>query len=123
MASRQSLFSRRLNIWITVEKPMGLYRESSKLLKQGDEPQLSISLGFAWLTNTTFLQEITPAISHALDNKWQLTFHLKLDEMRSLSKEASFVFKGEPNTAVADFINAYQALLMTMISIKSCLMR
>lgn len=114
MANRQSLFNRRLSIWITVEKLMGLYRENSKLLKQGDEPQLSISLGFAWLTNTTLLQGITPAISHALDSKWQLTFHLKLDEMRSLSKEAAFVFKGKPNTAVADFINAYQALLMAM---------
>lgn len=114
MANRQSLFNRRLSIWITVEKLMGLYRENSKLLKQGDEPQLAISLNFAWLTNTTLLQEITPAISHALDKEWQLVFHLKLDEMRSLSKEAAFVFKGKPNKAIADFINAYQALLMTM---------
>ena len=114
MANRQSLFDRRLNIWITVEKLMGLYRENSKLLKQGDEPQLAISLNFAWLTNTTLLQEITPAISHTLDKEWQLVFHLKLDEMRSLSKEAAFVFKGKPNKAIADFINAYQALLMTM---------
>lgn len=114
MANRQSLFNRRLNIWITVEKLMGLYRENSKLLNQGDKPQLAISLNFAWLTNTTLLQEITPAISHALDKEWQLVFHLKLDEMRSLSKEAAFVFKGKPNKAIADFINAYQALLMTM---------
>lgn len=114
MANRQSLFNRRLNIWITVEKLMGLYRENSKLLKQGDKPQLAISLNFAWLTNTTLLQEIAPAISHALDKEWQLVFHLKLDEMRSLSKEAAFVFKGKPNKAIADFINAYQALLMTM---------
>lgn len=114
MANRQSLFDRRLNIWIIVEKLMGLYRENSKLLKQGDKPQLAISLNFAWLTNTTLLQEITPAISHALDKEWQLVFHLKLDEMRSLAKEAAFVFKGKPNKAIADFINAYQALLMTM---------
>ena len=114
MAIRQSLFNRRLNIWISVEKLMGLYRENSKLLKQGGEPQLAISLDFVWLTNTTLLQEITPAISHTLDNKWQLALHLKLDELRSLSKEAAFVFKGKPNTAIAGFIDAYQTLLMTM---------
>lgn len=114
MANRQSLFNRRLNIWITVEKLMRLYRENSKQPKQDDEPQFAIELNFAWLTNATFLQEITPAISHTLDSKWQLTLHLKLDEMRSLSKEATFAFKGKPKKAIADFIDAYQALLFAM---------
>ena len=114
MANRQSLFSRRLSIWITVEKLMGLYRENSKQLKQDDEPQFAIELNFAWLTNTTFLQEIAPVILHTLDKKWQLALHLKLDEMKSLSKEAAFTFKGKPKTVIADFIDAYQALLFAM---------
>lgn len=114
MTNRQSLFNRRLNIWITVEKLMGLYQENSELLKQNNEPQVAIALNFKWLTNTTFLQGIAPAISHTLDEKWQLALHLKLDEMKSLSKEATFAFKGAPKTAIADFINAYQELLMTI---------
>lgn len=114
MANRQSLFDRRLKIWITAEKLMGLYRANSEFLKQDNEPQFGIALCFKWLTNTTSLQEITPAILHTLDEKWHLTFHLKLDEMKSLSKEATFTLKGKPKTVIADFIDAYQALLLAM---------
>ena len=114
MANRQSLFDRRLKIWIIVEKLTELYRANSVLLKRDDGSQPLVDLSFKWLTNTAFLQEITPAITHTLDEKWQLALYLKLDEMRSLSKESTFVFKGKPKTAIADFIDAYQALLLTM---------
>ena len=114
MANRQSLFDRRLKIWIITEKLMQLYRINSELLKKGDEPRFAISLCFELLTNTTFLQEITPAISHALESEHQLRLHLKLDEMKSLSMEATFVFKGQPKTVIAEFIDAYQALLFTI---------
>ncbi len=114
MANRQSLFDRRLKIWIITEKLMQLYRINSELLKKGDEPRFAISLCFELLTNTTFLQEITPAISHVLESEHQLRLHLKLDEMKSLSMEATFVFKGQPKTIIAEFIDAYQALLFTI---------
>ena len=114
MANRQRLFDRRLKIWITAEKLMQLYRVNSRFLKKDDKPQFAIDACFEWLTNTTFLQEISPAISHALESEYQLKLHLKLDEMKSLSKEASFVFKGKPRMALAEFIDAYQALLFGM---------
>ena len=114
MANRQRLFDRRLKIWITAEKLMQLYRVNSRFLKKDDKPQFAIDACFEWLTNTTFLQEISPAISHALESEYQLKLHLKLDEMKSLSKEASFVFKGKPRMALAEFIDAYQALLFRM---------
>lgn len=34
--------------------------------------------------------------------------------MKSLSMEATFVFKGQPKTTIAEFIDAYQALLFTI---------
>lgn len=114
MANRQSLFDRRLRIWIITEKLMQLYRTDSGLLKKGNEPQFAIDLCFEQLTNTTYLQEITPAISHVLESEHQLRLHLKLDEMKSLSTEATFVFKGQPKTVIAEFIDAYQALLFTI---------
>lgn len=111
MANRQRLFDRRLKIWIITEKLMQLYQSHSGLLKKDDEPQFAIDICFEWLTNTTFLQDISPAIWHMGDNEYQLKFHLKIDEMKSLSTEAAFVFKGRPKTAIAEFIDAYQALL------------
>lgn len=113
-ANRQSLFDRRLKIWITVEKLMQLYADNSDLLKIDDGPQFAVDEEFKWLINTTLLQEITPAISRALEAENQLRFHLKIDEMKSLSAEAAFVFKGKPKTIIAEFIDAYQALLFGM---------
>ncbi len=114
MANRQRLFDRRLKIWLTVEKLMQLYQDNVRLLKKDDEPQFAIGVCFEWLTNTTFLQEVSPAISHTLESKYQLKLHLKLDEMKSLSAEASYVFKGKPRMVLAEFIDAYQALLFRM---------
>lgn len=114
MANRQSLFDRRLKIWIITEKLMQLYRINSELLKKDNEAQFATDLCFERLTNTTYLQEISAAISHVLESEHQLKLHLKLDEMKSLSMEATFVFKGQPKTTIAEFIDAYQALLFTI---------
>ena len=114
MANRQSLFDRRLKIWIITEKLMQLYRINSELLKKDNEAQFATYLCFERLTNTTYLQEISAAISHVLESEHQLKLHLKLVEMKSLSMEATFVFKGQPKTTIAEFIDAYQALLFTI---------
>ena len=96
MANRQSLFDRRLRIWIITEKLIQLCRINPELSKKDNEPQFAIDLCFKRLTNTTYLQEISAAISHVLESEHQLKLHLKLDEMKSLSMEATFVFKGQP---------------------------
>ena len=49
-----------------------------------------------------------------LDADPQLKLHLKLDEMRSLSMEARFCFKGKSGEAIAEFLEDYQSLLFSM---------
>lgn len=114
LSNKQSLFTRRLNIWITVDKLMSVYAKNAKTLKQNDEPQMAIDLLFQWLTNTTFLQSISASINTVLDDDFQLKLHLKLDEMRSLAMEARFCFKGKSGDAIAEFLEAYQSLLFSM---------
>ena len=114
LSNKQSLFNRRLNIWITVDKLMGVYAKNAKNLKQEDEPQMAIDLLFVWLTITTYLQSISASINNVLDADLQLKLHLKLDEMRSLAMEARFCFKGKSGDAIAEFIEAYQSLLFSM---------
>lgn len=58
LSNKQSLFNRRLNIWITVDKLMSVYAKNAKNLEHDDEPQMAIDLTFALLTNTTYLQSI-----------------------------------------------------------------
>lgn len=114
LSNKQSLFNRRLNIWITVDKLMSVYAKNAKNLEHDDEPQMAIDLLFVWLTNTTYLQSISASISKVLDADLQLKLHLKLDEMRSLAMEARFCFKGKSGEAIAEFIEAYQSLLFSM---------
>lgn len=114
LSNKQSLFNRRLNIWITVDKLMGVYAKNAENLEHDDEPQMAIDLLFVWLTNTTYLQSISASINKVLDADLQLKLHLKLDEMRSLAMEAKFCFKGKTGDAIAEFIEAYQSLLFSM---------
>lgn len=114
LSNKQSLFNRRLNIWITVDKLMSVYANNAENLKHDDEPQMAIDLLFVWLTNTTYLQSISASINKVLDADLQLKLHLKLDEMRSLAMEARFCFKGKSGEAIAEFIEAYQSLLFSM---------
>lgn len=114
LSNKQSLFNRRLNIWITVDKLMSLFAKNAKNLEHNDEPQMAIDLLFVWLTNTTYLQSISASINKVLDADLQLKLHLKFDEMRSLAMEARFCFKGKSGEAIADFIEAYQSLLFSI---------
>lgn len=114
LSNNQSLFNRRLNIWITVDKLMSVYVKNAKDLEHDDEPQMAIGQLFEWLTNTTYLQSISASINKVLDADLQLKLHLKLDEMRSLAMEAKFCFKGKSGDAIAEFIEAYQSLLFSM---------
>ena len=114
LSNKQSLFNRRLNIWITVDKLINVYAKNAKNLEHNDEPQLAIDRLFVWLTNTTYLQSISASINHVLDADPQLKLHLKLDEMKSLAMEARFCFKGKSGDAIAEFIEAYQSLLFSM---------
>lgn len=114
LSNKQSLFNRRINIWITVDKLMSVYVKNAKGLEHGDEPQMAIGQLFEWLTNTTYLQSISASINKVLDADLQLKLHLKLDEMRSLAMEARFCFKGKSGEAIAEFIEAYQSLLFSM---------
>lgn len=114
LSNKQSLFNRRLNIWITVDKLMSVYVKNAKDLEHDDEPQMDIDLQFALLTNTTYLQSISTSINHVLDADPQLNLHLKLDEMRTLAMEVRFCFKGKSGEAIAEFIEAYQSLLSSM---------
>lgn len=114
LSNKQSLFNRRLNIWITVDKLMSVYAKNTKNLEHDDEPQMAMERLFVWLTNTTYLQSISASINHVLDADSQLKLHLKLDEMKSLAMEARFCFKGKSGNAIAEFIEAYQSLLFSM---------
>lgn len=114
LSNRQSLFNRKLSIWLTAQGLLALYKENQNLLKKKDEPQLSVDLILVWFTNNLFLCEAGLVASCPLDTEKQKLFLAKLDELNSLSVETKFVFKGEPAVAISNFITDYKQLLFSL---------
>lgn len=51
LSNKQSLFNRRLNIWITVDKLMSVYVKNVKDLEHDDEPQMAVGQLFECLVS------------------------------------------------------------------------
>lgn len=111
LSNKQSLFDRRLTIWLTVSGLLELYKSNKSQLKKNDEPQPALELDFVWLTNNAFLCDIGPAASHPLEAEHQKPMLTKLEELKRLALEAKLVFKGAPAKAITRFVVDYQMLL------------
>lgn len=115
MSNRQQLFARRLFLWTKARGLMELCGSNRCFLeKRDDGPEFSNKHIFLLLTNNSFLCDIGPAISHTLEQEWQLPLLSKLEEIRELSFEAKMIFRKAPAEALSDFISSYGALLRSM---------
>lgn len=108
LSNKQSLFDRRLSVWLTTLGLLSLYGENRDRLEKGDEPQLALDLIFAWLTNNSFLCDAGQAAFHPLEAEYQRPLLIKLEEMNGLSHEAKYVFKGAAAEAISCFIADYR---------------
>lgn len=115
MSNRQQLFARRLSVWTKARGLMELCKSNRRSLeKKADGPEFSNPLLFVWLTNNSFLCDISLAAGHTLEHEWQRPFLSKLEEIRVLSFEAGMVFRGAYAEALSEFISSYESLLMSM---------
>ena len=73
---------------------------------------LSCEFEFALLTNSSDLEEVTPAISKPLYQDEQNTLLKKREDLKNLALEISLVFDGELGEIMGEFISSYADLLM-----------
>lgn len=111
--NKQHLFDRRLDIYLKIDGLVSLYKEHRNTLesKNEDEPLLAADLDFIWLTNNSYLESITGAISEPLVEPQHKEFLIKREELKQLSAEAELVFKGNAASDIRDFIFCYEELL------------
>lgn len=114
LSNKQSLFERRISIWLTTLGLINLYENNRSLLKKDDAPQLSLDLLFVWRTNNTFLCDIGPAASHPLEQKYQQPFLMRLEDLGRLSLEARLAFKGHSSEVISRFLADYRQLLFSI---------
>jgi hypothetical protein len=122
ISNKQHLFDRRLKSWLIVKGLLDLFGEcrSVILTDEGSSPLIAIDLDFMWLTNDSYLEEITASISAALDSPEHTALLYKLEEMKSLSVEFTLLFakrlkhNDAPEREISHFILLYQTLLFRM---------
>lgn len=108
-ANKLKLLDRRLRVWGIVSGLMNLCKDYRNSL----EEELTIrddgnKLNFVFMTNNTFLYEITPAIDSPFEEGPHQDLLKKLEEMKSLSFEAKIIFRHKEARLVSEFIDRYQ---------------
>lgn len=119
MSNKQSLFDRRLKVYLNIKWMKLLCDEHNKLANtyindSNDGPLLSIDFMFALMTNCSYLEEVQGLLSHTLESEYQRKFLLKIESLKSLCEEARLIFPKSIGYPLADFIYYYEEMLLAM---------
>lgn len=110
VSNKQHLFDMRVAIYLTANGLVQLYKSHSKQLEEYEF--MANDLMFTWLTNNSYLEQITPVIKEPLKQPEQKEFLCKLESLKELSAKITFSFSGTASAALADFVLCYQELLL-----------
>lgn len=123
-SNKQALFERRLYAYLTV-KWMNLICERnekvcSEFIEKIDNFDItSVGLLFAYMTNTSFLEEIQTVINHTQDFEYYKRYMRKIEELRSLSEEITLIFSTNIGHDIADFVYYYSEALVAIYKYKA----
>lgn len=112
LSNKQQLFDRRLSCYMKFNMIYSLFSENKTLINMKDSFILSCEYEFALLTNSSDLEEVTPAISNTLHQDEQKVLLKKREDFKNLALEISMVFEGELGEIMGEFISSYADLLM-----------
>lgn len=117
ISNKQSLFDRRLAVFIKIDGIVKLYTENIVLLQpsKDNNPIFSVDYVFACLTNNSYLEEVGGVIQTPLKNPLHKQFLKKLEDIKQLAVEAELVFnRKNASKVVCSFVTDYERLLFSM---------
>lgn len=115
LSNKQHLFDKRTENYLVAKGLIQLYRNNcSRYVFEKDEPLFAIDLEFKWLTNNTYLEEISSIIENPLKEPEHKEFLIKLEELKNIAYKIEFLFWGKTSVTLRDFILHYQELLLSM---------
>lgn len=119
ISNKQSLFEKRVETYLIAKGLLELYKEHQHCLcRKGKGPYKAIETDFTWLTNNSFLESITKAISTPLQNPDHKIYLIKMEELKNTSTKIEFMFSGKEASKLAEFVLLYQNLLTQMYKYK-----
>lgn len=115
LSNKQHLFDKRVENYLIATGLIQLYRINCKHLNhEKDNPIFTIELEFAWLTNNTYLEQITPAIKNPLKEPSHKELLIKLENLNDVETKIKFLFSGKASILLGNFILRYEELLSEM---------
>lgn len=115
ISNKHQLFDRRVDRFITVNGLISLFKESKHLMDKEDyDDFIDITVLFHSLTNNIYLKDIGTIIDNTNKEDTRQNFLMKLEEMKKLSIEMNFLFRGDSINLIKDFVYEYQELLRVM---------
>lgn len=116
-SNKQFLFNKRIENYLIFYGIYELYMDNIKLLDYSDEKSdeaIIVDIQFSQLTNNSYLKDITKIINNPKNNDYKTEFLIKLEDMKRIATEISFLFKNKYGLALHDFIVCYQNVLLEM---------
>lgn len=115
ISNKQHLFDKRIENYLVIVGLIELYKNNLSYFEEKKEKVLLANdLSFTWLTNNSYLEEITPAIKHPLEEPYHKALLLKLEDIKEIGTKSSFLYKGKAGQLLRDFVFSYQELLFRM---------
>lgn len=117
MSNKQFLFNKRIKNYLIFYVIYELYMDNIKLLDYSDEKSdeaIIVDIQFSQLTNNCYLKDITKIINNPKNNDYKTEFLIKLEDMKRIATEISFLFQNKYGLALHDFIVCYQNVLLEM---------
>lgn len=114
-SNKQKMFDRRIKVWMIVEGLCNLCESSMEYLRAKQmEPDLSNDLHFFWMTNNSFLYEVSDVIHVETDREKQSVLLSKIELIKEISVEASLIYRGKVAHYISQFLIGYEELLYVM---------
>lgn len=115
LSNKQHLFDKRVEHYLVAKELIQLYESNRTLLiLKEDEPALAMDFIFAQMTNNTYLEKITDAIAHPLEQPYHKEFLIKMETLKEVSSKIKFIFGDKAAVLLGDYVLRYQELLFRM---------
>ncbi|MFT8413517.1 MAG: hypothetical protein ABF643_04215 [Oenococcus oeni] len=112
-SNKQSLFEKRLQIFLFADGLVNLLRVTRDLLKERERIEMENQFDFQMLSNNAELSGITPVIRNIRDYDQRNAFLKELELFKAREQTAKFVFKNSTADIVSNFICSYRELLFS----------
>ncbi len=119
-SNKQSLFERRLKVYLTVKWMESLCNNDKEnianqyILNKNNIKKDDLFKLFELMTNCTFLKDIQDTLNYISEKDVRRKFFFKIESLKNLCEEVTFILPENICSTISDFIFYYEEALVAM---------